>query len=52
VGARFGSLRALHHGRPELTQLSTRVRLERSRAFAFWRRALGALVPWSFFRAR
>ncbi|MEY4509537.1 MAG: hypothetical protein RLZZ450_1659 [Pseudomonadota bacterium] len=52
VGARFGSLRAQTNGRPELTHLSTRVRSERARAFALWRRALGVFVPWSFFKAR
>ena len=52
VGARFGSLRAQTQGRPELSKLSLHVRTERARAFKLWRRALGALVPWSFLKAR
>ncbi|MDB4975373.1 MAG: Transglutaminase-like enzyme [Myxococcaceae bacterium] len=52
VGARFGSVRAQRQGRPELTTLATHVRSERARAFKLWRRALGALVPWSFLKAR
>ncbi len=52
VGARFGSLRAQTRGRPELTSLARHVRGERARAFRWWRRALGAVVPWSFLKAR
>jgi transglutaminase-like putative cysteine protease len=52
VGTRFGSLRAQQQGRPELSSLSTHVRGERARAFKLWRRALGALTPWSFLKAR
>jgi protein-glutamine gamma-glutamyltransferase len=52
VGARFGSARALNSGRPELGALARHVRDERARAFKWWRRVLGALIPWSFFKAR
>ncbi|MET0344065.1 MAG: transglutaminase domain-containing protein [Polyangiales bacterium] len=50
VGARFGSRRA--EGAPALRALASGVQSERARAFKPWRRLLGALVPWSFFRAR
>lgn len=52
VGVRFGSQRALSAGRPELGQLASGARSERAAAFKWWRRMLGALVPWSFFKAR
>ncbi|HEX5659171.1 MAG TPA: transglutaminase-like domain-containing protein [Polyangiales bacterium] len=52
VGVRFGSQRALSSGRPELGALASDARSERAAAFKWWRRALGALVPWSFFKAR
>ena len=52
VGARFGSLRARTKSRPELSLLARHVRGERARAFRLWRRALGAIVPWSFLKAR
>jgi transglutaminase-like putative cysteine protease len=52
VGAHFGSASALGLQREEVAQLSRSVRAERARAFSWWRRALGVLVPWSFLRAR
>jgi transglutaminase-like putative cysteine protease len=52
VGVRFGSQRALQSGRPELGALASGARSERAAAFKWWRRVLGALVPWSFFKAR
>jgi hypothetical protein len=52
VGVRFGSQRALSSGRSELGALTSQVRDERAHAFKWWRRVLGALVPWSFFKAR
>ncbi len=52
VGVRFGSQRALTAGRPEIGALASGARSERAAAHKWWRRALGALVPWSFFKAR
>ncbi|HEY6879576.1 MAG TPA: transglutaminase-like domain-containing protein [Polyangiales bacterium] len=52
IGVRFGSARALNTARPELGALASGARDERARAFKWWRRALGVLVPWSFFKAR
>ena len=52
VGSRFGSQRAMERPASELKQLATRVRSERARAYGVLRRVLGALVPWSFFKAR
>jgi transglutaminase-like putative cysteine protease len=49
VGARFGSRRAAQHDLRSLRQL---LRRERQRTFAWWRRALGALNPWSWLKAR
>jgi protein-glutamine gamma-glutamyltransferase len=52
VGARFGSRRATTAGAGELKRIASTVQGERARTFAVWKRALGALVPWSFFKAR
>ncbi|MET0286462.1 MAG: transglutaminase domain-containing protein, partial [Polyangiales bacterium] len=52
VGVRFGSQRALQSGKPELGALASGARSERAATFKWWRRVLGALVPWSFFKAR
>jgi transglutaminase-like putative cysteine protease len=52
VGARFGSARALGAGKAEIVALESRLAAERRRRFAFWRRSLGALLPWSWLRAR
>jgi hypothetical protein len=50
VGARFGSRRV--EGAPALRALASDVQVERARAFNLWRRVWGALIPWSFFKAR
>jgi hypothetical protein len=52
VGARFGSQRAVRGGREELSSLRALVGTERRRAFVWWRRVLGALIPWNWLRAR
>jgi transglutaminase-like putative cysteine protease len=50
VGARFGSRRGTDRG--ELARLTRAVRGELRAAFPWWRRALGVLMPWSFFLSR
>ncbi len=51
VGARFGSRKALARS-SELKPLLRRIGAERRRAFAWWRRALGAIIPWTWLKAR
>jgi transglutaminase-like putative cysteine protease len=48
VGAAFGSRRAAADLRP----LASEVRREVRRAYPWWRRTLGALIPWSWLLAR
>lgn len=52
VGTHFGSRRARESGRSDLHAIASSVQAERARAFGFWRRLGGALVPWSFLKAR
>jgi transglutaminase-like putative cysteine protease len=51
VGARFGSLRAVARS-SELLPLMQVIDGERQKAFVWWRRLLGALIPWSWLKAR
>ncbi len=52
VGLRFGSAWASQLKSHDVSQLSQAVRDERARAFPWWRRVLGVLIPWSFLRTR
>lgn len=52
VGARFGSKRAGSLAPQDLRSLSRSVNIERRRAIVWWRRVLGALIPWSWLKAR
>jgi transglutaminase-like putative cysteine protease len=47
VGARFGARTG-----SDLRAVAHEVRRERARAFPWWRRALGALAPWSWLASR
>lgn len=51
VGARFGSRAALARS-AELKPLIRVIQTERRRAFRWWRRVLGVLIPWSWLKAR
>jgi len=51
VGARFGSRSALARA-GELKPLTRAIDAQRRSAFSWWRRALGALIPWSWLKAR
>lgn len=51
VGARFGSRNALARS-GELKPLLQVIDTERRRAFVWWRRALGAIIPWNWLKAR
>lgn len=51
-GRALGSARAGQVPRAELLTLAQQARREHALAFPLYRRALGALVPWSFLRSR
>ncbi len=52
VGRRLGSAWAAGLGARDVGELSRAVRKERARAFPWWQRWGGVLVPWSFLRTR
>lgn len=52
VGARFGSLRAQAATKADIDHLRRELRAERRSRFGWLKRSFGALMPWSWLRAR